>query len=118
MPIYEYCCENCSHELEVIQKITDAPLEDCPQCQKLALRKKISPVGFRLKGSGWYETDFKTGDKKKNLVDRQSGSDTGKSDGDKSTAKTTENKSKGDDKSNSNSKSDSKKSTGKPTKAA
>ncbi len=67
MPIYEYRCEACGHELEAIQKISAAPLTDCPGCGTAALKKKISAVGFRLKGSGWYETDFKTGDKKKNL---------------------------------------------------
>ena len=68
MPIYEYRCEVCEHELEVIQKMVDPPLTDCPTCGAASLKKKISPVGFRLKGSGWYETDFKTGDKKKNIV--------------------------------------------------
>ncbi len=67
MPIYEYRCDACGHELEAIQKISDAPLTDCPGCGTAALKKKISAVGFRLKGSGWYETDFKTSDKKKNL---------------------------------------------------
>ena len=64
MPIYEYQCEACSKEMEVLQKISDAPLEVCPECGEASLRKKISAAAFRLKGSGWYETDFKTGDKK------------------------------------------------------
>ncbi|MEZ5593185.1 MAG: zinc ribbon domain-containing protein [Gammaproteobacteria bacterium] len=64
MPIYEYHCDSCGHELEVMQKLADAPLTDCPECETSALRKKISAVGFRLKGSGWYETDFKSGNKK------------------------------------------------------
>ena len=64
MPIYEYQCEACSIEMEVLQKISDAPLEVCPECGESRLRKKISAAAFRLKGSGWYETDFKTGDKK------------------------------------------------------
>ena len=68
MPIYEYRCESCEHELEVIQKMSDAPLTDCPSCGEPALRKKISAAGFRLKGSGWYETDFKAGGNKKNLA--------------------------------------------------
>ena len=68
MPIYEYRCDSCGHELEVMQKLADAPLTDCPECADAALRKKISAVGFRLKGSGWYETDFKSGNKK-NVVD-------------------------------------------------
>ena len=59
MPIYEYLCENCGKELEKIQKISDAPLLDCPECGKAQLRKKISAVGFQLKGTGWYATDFK-----------------------------------------------------------
>jgi putative FmdB family regulatory protein len=67
MPIYEYRCESCGHELEKMQKLADAPLTDCPACGQPALKKLISAVGFRLKGSGWYETDFKRGDKKKNL---------------------------------------------------
>jgi putative FmdB family regulatory protein len=66
MPIYEYRCDACAHTLEAIQKMSDPPLQECPQCGKLALQKQISAVGFRLKGGGWYETDFKGG-KKKNL---------------------------------------------------
>ena len=64
MPIYEYQCEACGHALETLQKISDPPLTDCPDCGKSALKKLISPSAFRLKGGGWYETDFKTGDKK------------------------------------------------------
>ena len=60
MPIYEYQCQDCGHELEKIQKMSDAPLSDCPSCEQPKLRKKISAAGFRLKGTGWYETDFKT----------------------------------------------------------
>ncbi len=67
MPIYEYRCESCGHELEKMQKLADAPLTDCPACGKPTLKKLISVAGFRLKGSGWYETDFKKSDKKKNL---------------------------------------------------
>ena len=69
MPIYEYACKSCQHEFEALQKISDPPLRDCPQCGQAELQKKISAAGFRLKGGGWYETDFKaSGDKKKNLV--------------------------------------------------
>lgn len=64
MPIYEYRCENCGHEKEAIQKFSDEPLTDCPECQKPALKKRVSAPSFRLSGSGWYETDFKTGNKK------------------------------------------------------
>jgi putative FmdB family regulatory protein len=68
MPFYEYRCDNCGHEMEALQKISDAPLVDCPECAQPALKKLVSAAGFRLKGSGWYETDFKGG-KKKNLHD-------------------------------------------------
>ena len=64
MPIYEYQCQSCQHELEALQKISDSPLRECPSCGDDELRKKVSAVAFRLKGGGWYETDFKTGDKK------------------------------------------------------
>ena len=71
MPIYEYQCDTCGHALEKIQKISDAPLSDCPQCGKPTLKKLISASGFRLKGGGWYETDFKSGSKK-NVVESES----------------------------------------------
>jgi len=64
MPIYEYVCKECGHELEALQKISDAPLLTCPACEKGALKKKISAPGFRLSGSGWYETDFKSKNQK------------------------------------------------------
>ena len=64
MPIYEYRCDSCGHEMEKMQKLADDPLKDCPSCNEPTLKKLISAVGFRLKGEGWYETDFKTGDKK------------------------------------------------------
>ena len=67
MPIYEYECKSCGHRLEAIQRISDDPLRDCPECGKPELKKLISAAGFRLKGGGWYETDFKSG-KKKNLA--------------------------------------------------
>lgn len=73
MPIYEYQCGDCQHQLEALQKIADAPLTDCPKCQKPSLVKKVSAAGFRLAGSGWYETDFKSG-KKKNLAGDSSSS--------------------------------------------
>ncbi|MGI9571077.1 MAG: FmdB family zinc ribbon protein, partial [Desulfobulbia bacterium] len=60
MPIYEYVCNQCGHQLEALQKMSDAPLLECPSCKKDALKKKISAPGFRLSGSGWYETDFKS----------------------------------------------------------
>ena len=64
MPIYEYVCAKCEHSMEAIQKMSDAALTDCPECGEAALKKKISAAGFRLKGGGWYETDFKSGSKK------------------------------------------------------
>ena len=64
MPIYEYECEHCGHALEAIQKVSDTPLSICPECGKPALKKLVSAAGFRLKGTGWYETDFKHRGKK------------------------------------------------------
>ena len=79
MPIYEYECSHCRYYLEVIQKISDAKLKKCPSCGKNALKKLISAPVFRLKGSGWYETDFK-GDQeqKRNLAgaDKEAAGDT------------------------------------------
>jgi putative FmdB family regulatory protein len=60
MPFYEYECEACGHHLEALQRISEAPLRKCPECGKSRLRRLISPPVFRLKGSGWYETDFKS----------------------------------------------------------
>ena len=71
MPIYEYKCSHCGHQLEAIQKISDDPLLLCPNCDKNGLKKQVTAPSFRLKGSGWYDTDFKTG-KKKNLSDDSS----------------------------------------------
>lgn len=64
MPIYEYQCQSCGHELEKIQRMSDDPLIDCPDCGEAELRRLVSAAGFRLKGGGWYETDFKKGGKK------------------------------------------------------
>ncbi|MBV1931489.1 MAG: zinc ribbon domain-containing protein [Porticoccaceae bacterium] len=113
MPIYEYLCQACGHELEVIQKLSDDLLKVCPECDKPKLKKKVSASAFRLSGSGWYETDFKTGDKKNLSGDRQAKSESGdkssssdggskestKKDGDSKKAETkkTESKSSGSD---------------------
>jgi len=67
MPIYEYQCEACDHKMEKLQKLSDEPLKVCPVCNEPKLNKLVSAAGFRLKGGGWYETDFKTG-KKKNVA--------------------------------------------------
>jgi putative FmdB family regulatory protein len=64
MPIYEYQCQACGHQLEVIQSFADNPLSECPACQKSALNKLISAPSFHLKGTGWYATDFKDSGKK------------------------------------------------------
>jgi putative FmdB family regulatory protein len=68
MPIYEYKCSKCEHQFEVIQRFSDNPVESCPECNKKSVKKLVSAPSFRLKGGGWYETDFKTGSKK-NIVD-------------------------------------------------
>lgn len=61
MPIYAYRCEECGFGKDVLQKISDAPLSDCPSCGKAAFKKQITAAGFQLKGSGWYATDFRGG---------------------------------------------------------
>ncbi len=70
MPIYEYECTQCGHRMEAIQQLSDPVLTDCPACGESALRKLISAAAFRLKGGGWYETDFKTG-KKRNVIESE-----------------------------------------------
>jgi putative FmdB family regulatory protein len=87
MPIYEYQCQSCGHEFEALQKISDPLLTDCPECRQVTLKKKVSAAAFRLKGGGWYETDFKkTG--QKNVAGEKSGDDKSKAadGGDKSGA--------------------------------
>jgi putative FmdB family regulatory protein len=70
MPIYEYRCQSCSHELDALQKLNDAPLTVCPSCEQPALRRLVSAPRFRLKGGGWYETDFKSDkETKRNLAE-------------------------------------------------
>ena len=64
MPIYGYVCKDCEHRFDVLQKMSDDPLVHCPDCGEPTLRKELSAPKFRLKGQGWYETDFKTGDKR------------------------------------------------------
>lgn len=84
MPIYEYECQACGHVLDALQKISDEPLRHCPTCGKEALKKLVSAPRFRLKGSGWYETDFKDKNRRNIASDD---STTGKSGGsDKSAA--------------------------------
>jgi putative FmdB family regulatory protein len=74
MPIYEYSCQACGHTLEAIQKFNDPVLRECPACHKLELKKQITAAGFQLKGSGWYETDFKGGKKPSDTESSSSGS--------------------------------------------
>ena len=76
MPIYEYICEACEHTLDALQKISDTALTDCPSCGESSLKKKLSAPGFRLSGSGWYETDFKR-DNRRNLADGGAGLEIG-----------------------------------------
>jgi putative FmdB family regulatory protein len=70
MPFYEYQCKSCGHELEAMQKVSDAPLKKCPHCGKSQLTRLMSAPVFRLKGGGWYETDFKDKDNQRNLADK------------------------------------------------
>ena len=98
MPIYGYACKNCSHTLDALQKMSDDALLECPECGEPALKRQLSAPRFRLKGQGWYETDFKK-DNQRNISksDAQSGSTakaektdkSDKSDATKSTVKTT-----------------------------
>jgi putative FmdB family regulatory protein len=74
MPFYEYQCGSCGHHLEAMQKVSDAPLKKCPECGKSQLKRLMSAPVFRLKGSGWYETDFKSEkEDKRNLAERPEG---------------------------------------------
>ena len=71
MPIYEYQCDKCGHHLEALQKISDKPLRECPECGKHTLKRLMSAPLFRLAGSGWYETDFKSDkEQKRNLAEK------------------------------------------------
>lgn len=73
MPIYEYQCTACGEVTEALQKMSDPPLTECPACGASALRKKVSAAAFRLKGGGWYETDFKSGQKRNLAGDGEGG---------------------------------------------
>ncbi len=63
MPIYEYACQNCQHQFETLQKMSEDPLKDCPKCGESSLKKLVSAAAFSLKGTGWYATDFKSNQK-------------------------------------------------------
>ena len=71
MPIYEYQCQQCGHHHEALQKISDPQLRQCPECGRKSLKRLVSAVRFRLAGSGWYETDFKSDkEEKRNLHEK------------------------------------------------
>jgi putative FmdB family regulatory protein len=99
MPIYEYKCQNCGHFFEVLQRISEEPLSDCPKCKKDALKKLVSAPNFRLKGEGWYETDFKK-DRRKNLAENkeEKTSDKDKKSDEKTSEKHADKKKKSEDK--------------------
>ena len=86
MPIYEYQCTECGYQTEVLQKISDEPLKDCPECGKPAMKKMVTAAAFRLKGGGWYETDFKSGNKK-NVHETGDASKSGSKSSDKAASK-------------------------------
>lgn len=80
MPIYEYVCANCGHNIDVIQKISDPKLTNCPKCDADSLEKLVSAPSFRLKGTGWYETDFKNSNNKSANSSAKDAKSTSKSD--------------------------------------
>ncbi len=92
MPIYEYQCLACGHTLEAMQKMSDAPLKQCPSCHKAKLQKLISAAGFQLKGTGWYVTDFRNKGKAESKTEKETTktSDTKKSDDKKSSGSSTD----------------------------
>lgn len=73
MPIYEYRCADCAHQLEALQKFSDDPLVECPKCHKMSLSKLISNTSFQLKGTGWYVTDIRDKGKPKTDAGTESG---------------------------------------------
>ena len=85
MPIYEYACQNCEHTLDALQKMSDDPLVYCPECGQPALKRLLSAPRFRLKGAGWYETDFKK-DNQRNVLKGDSDGPKGEAKADKSEA--------------------------------
>ncbi len=100
MPIYGYECTSCEHTFDALQKMSAPRLVDCPDCGESSLRKQLSAPKFRLKGKGWYETDFKTGDKR-NLAGDSEKKSTGKSKDVDKPAKKTEAKKSSDSKAKS-----------------
>jgi putative FmdB family regulatory protein len=88
MPIYGYECTDCEHAFDALQKMGEPKLVDCPECGESSLRKQLSAPKFRLKGKGWYETDFKTGDKRNIAGDSEKKSATKSKEADKPAKKT------------------------------
>jgi putative FmdB family regulatory protein len=113
MPIYEYQCRACEHAFETIQRMNEPVLTECPDCGEDQLKKLVSAAAFRLKGDGWYETDFKSGNKK-NVVkaDDKGGSDSANSDNSGNSGKRGNS-----DNSGTSAKSDTAKETSKPAKS-
>jgi putative FmdB family regulatory protein len=104
MPIYEYQCAECGHAFDALQKMSDDPLKDCPDCGESSLRKLLSAPNFRLKGSGWYETDFK--DKNKRNLAGDAGKESSNDSSKDPSAKSTDGKSSTDAKSDKGGKGD------------
>ena len=105
MPIYEYQCEECGHKLEKLMKMSDPAPVTCPACEQPGLKKQVSAAAFRLKGSGWYETDFKTGSKKNVLHGAGGSSDASSSSSDSGSGGSGSSSSGGGDKAAATSKS-------------
>ena len=101
MPIYGYICNSCEHSFDALQKMSDPKLVDCPDCGEATLRKQLSAPKFRLKGKGWYETDFKTGDKRNIAGDSDKKSADKSKDSSKTVKKTDTKKSASDTKAKS-----------------
>lgn len=92
MPIYEYECNRCGHRLEAFQKMSEAPLVQCPECQGDSLQKLVSAAGFQLKGTGWYVTDFRNKDKPKSAEPKKEDPSPATATTDQGSAKTTDSK--------------------------
>lgn len=115
MPIYEYQCKACDSVTDFLQKMSDAPMLTCPECNADALKKLISAPRFRLAGSGWYETDFKEGDNKRNLVSSDDKKSETKKDQKSDTESGTKSENKSENKSAEPKNSDPKKANSKKT---
>jgi len=120
VPIYEYRCESCEHRLEKLQKMSEGDLVDCPECKRPTLKRLVSAAAFRLKGGGWYETDFKQ-DNKRNLAESSSAETSGRSSSDHGSSDKSSSDKSSSDKSSSDTKSavgDSKKSDASSTESS